>query len=215
MVLAWIVNGYKLVWSLKAPERRVMDNAPSARDHNEFVSSAVAEMMAEGTVTRLPPGEKPSVVSLLGVVPKLRTDKSTLTVNMRYVNGHLGKKAFKFEGLKNLADLAERGDHAVFYDLISGYYHVGLHRLSRTYVGFKCEELYYVYNCLPFGLSTTPWVFSKVYEGVGNALEEERHQGAVVLGRLHVHEVQVLAMHTGGAAGGGELHQGRALNQCA
>jgi len=162
VVLAWIVNGYKLVWSLKAPERRVMDNAPSARDHNEFVSSAVAEMMAEGTVTRLPPGEKPSVVSLLGVVPKLRTDKSTLTINMRYVNGHLGKKAFKFEGLKNLADLAERGDHAVFYDLISGYYHVGLHRLSRTYVGFKCEELYDVYSCLLFGLSTTPWVFSKV-----------------------------------------------------
>ena len=81
---------------------------------------------------------------------------------MRYVNRHLGNKAFKFEGLKDLADLAEKGDHAVSYDLMSGYYHVGLHPRSRTFVGFKWEGKYYVYNYLPFGLSTAPWVFSKV-----------------------------------------------------
>jgi hypothetical protein len=95
-------------------------------------------------------------------VPKKGAGKFRLTVNMRYVNGHLGKKAFKFEGLKDLSDLAERGDHAVSYDLMSGYYHVGLHPRSRTFVGFMWEGKYYVYNCLPFGLSTAPWVFSKV-----------------------------------------------------
>ena len=77
------------------------------------------------------------MVSPLGVVPKRGTDKFRLTVNMRYVTKHLGKKAFKFEGLKDLADLAERGDYAVSYDLMSGYYHVGLFQASRTYVGFE------------------------------------------------------------------------------
>ena len=43
-----------------------------------------------------------------------------------------------------------------------GYYHVGLHPISRTFVGFKWEEKYCVYDCLPFRLSTIPWVFSKV-----------------------------------------------------
>jgi len=81
---------------------------------------------------------------------------------MRHVNRHLGKKVFKFEGLKDLADLAERGDHAVPNDLMSGYYHVGLRPRSRTFVGFCWKGQYYVYNCLPFGLSTAPWVFSKV-----------------------------------------------------
>jgi len=61
-----------------------------------------------------------------------------------------------------MADLAERGDYAVSYDMMSGYYHVGLFHASRTYVGFKWEGKYYVYNCLPFGLSTAPWVFSKL-----------------------------------------------------
>jgi hypothetical protein len=97
----------------------------------------VKEMMAAGAVTVLPDGEKPWVVSPLGVVPKKGTDKFRLTVNMRYVNRHLGKKKFRMEGMKDLADPAEKGDLAVSFDLMSGYYHVSLHPESRTFVGFK------------------------------------------------------------------------------
>ena len=96
-----------------------MKNSSSASEHHEFVLIAVAEMVAEKAVTMLPPCEKPWVVSPLGLVPKKSTDKFRLTFNMRYVNGHLGKKAFKFEGLEDLMGLAERGDHAVSYDLMS------------------------------------------------------------------------------------------------
>ena len=74
--------------------------------------------------------------------PKKGAGKFGLTVNMVDVNGNLGKKAFNFEGLKDLSDLAVRGDHAVSYDLMSGYYHVGLHPRSRTFVGFMWEGQY-------------------------------------------------------------------------
>jgi hypothetical protein len=134
-----IEYGYRLLWTIEAPQRREMQNSSSASEHREFVTNAVAEMVAEKAVTMMPPGEKPWVVSLLGVVTKKGTDKFRLTINLRYVNGHLGKKAFKFEGLKDLSDLVERGDHAVFYDLMSGYYHVDLHPRSRTFVGFMWE----------------------------------------------------------------------------
>jgi hypothetical protein len=56
----------------------------------------------------------------------------------------LGQKVFKFERLKDLADLAEREDHAVSYDVMPGYFHVGLHPRSRTFVGCKWEGGYYV-----------------------------------------------------------------------
>jgi hypothetical protein len=38
---------------------------------------------------------------------------------------------------------------------------VNLHPRSRTFVGFQWEGSYYIYNGLPFGLTTSPWVFSK------------------------------------------------------
>jgi hypothetical protein len=45
----------------------------------------------------------------------------------------------------------------VSYDMKSGYYHVGLHPATQRFVGIKLEGVYYVYTCLPFGLSTSPW----------------------------------------------------------
>ena len=53
-------------------------------------------MMTAGVVT-VPEGEKPWVVSPLGVVPKKGTDKFRLTVNMRYFNLHLGEKKFRIK----------------------------------------------------------------------------------------------------------------------
>ena len=160
--MEWIEDGYRLMWTVSPPESKEFDNTLTAWEHRAFVSGAVEEMLAAGAVTLLPEGERPWVVSPLGVVPKKGTGKFRLTVNMRYVNRHLGKKRFRMEGLKDLAHLAEKGDHAVSYDLMSGYYHVCLHPESRTFVGFKWEGKYYTYNCLPFGLSTAPWVFTKV-----------------------------------------------------
>jgi hypothetical protein len=59
-------------------------------------------------------------------------------------------------------NMANKGEYSISYDLTSGYYHVALHPDSRRFVGFKWEGTYYQYNCLPFGLSTAPWIFAKV-----------------------------------------------------
>ena len=86
-----------------------MKNSPSVSKHREFVSNARAEMMAEYAITILSRGENHWVVSPGEVVQKNGTNKFRLTVNMRYVNRQLGPKHFEFEGLKDLADLAEGG----------------------------------------------------------------------------------------------------------
>ena len=90
------------------------------------------------------------------VVPKGKEGKFRLIINMSYVNDHMVTNKFKFEGLSDLADLAEKGDHTVSFDLTSGYYHVGLHPRTRTYTGFCWKGEYYQYNCLPFGMKSAP-----------------------------------------------------------
>jgi hypothetical protein len=160
--MGWIDKGYDLVWVTSPPKAKEMPNSKSAFEHHEFVTKAVAEMVEAGAASALPTGVIPTVVSPLGVVPKPHSDNLRLIVNMRYVNEHLVKRVFKFEGLTDIADMANKGDYSLSYDLTSGYYHVALHPDSRRFVGFKWEGTYYQYNCLPFGLSTAPWVFSKV-----------------------------------------------------
>ena len=110
--------------------------------------------MEAGALTRLPGGQRPTVVILIDVVQNPRLNKSHLVINMRYMNNPLAKKMFKFEGWSDSTDIVDKGHHSVSYDLNSGYYDVGLHPLTRRFVGIKWEEVYYVYTCLPFGLLT-------------------------------------------------------------
>ena len=154
--MKWIDHGYDLVWDKHPPIAREMQISHSSLEHQDFVTGAVEEMVKAGAVSILPSGTIPTVISPLGVVPKPNSDKFRLIVNMRYVNEHLVKRVFKFEGLSDIADMAVKGDYSVAYDLTSGYYHVSLHVDSRRFVGFKWKGVYYQYNCLPFDLSTAP-----------------------------------------------------------
>jgi hypothetical protein len=61
--------------------------------------------------------DRPKVVNPIRVVPKPYSDKFHLVINMRYVNKHLAKNVFMFEELADMADIAEKGDHSVSYDL--------------------------------------------------------------------------------------------------
>ncbi len=117
--MPWVEDGYHLLLVVITLAGGNVENSSSALEHREFILNAIEEMVAANTVTLLPRGEKPMVMSPLGMVHIMGTDKLRLLVNMRYVNRHLGRKAFKFKGMKNLANLAERGNHAISYDLMS------------------------------------------------------------------------------------------------
>jgi hypothetical protein len=65
-------------------------------------------MLEAGAVSILPSGVLPTIISPLGVVPKPNSEKLRLVVNMKYVNMHLSKRVFKFEGLADLPDMAKK-----------------------------------------------------------------------------------------------------------
>jgi hypothetical protein len=87
-----------------APATREFPNAPSALDHKECVTGAIKELVEAGALTRLPKGQRPTVVILIGVVRKPRSDKVRLVVNTRCMDKHLAKKVFKFEGWSDSTD---------------------------------------------------------------------------------------------------------------
>ncbi len=104
--MSWIDYGYDLVWDQVPPTPRELRNSKSSIDNHKFVTKTVDEMLEAGAVSVLPSGTLPIVVSPLGVVPKPRSNKLRLVVNMKYVNEHLAKRVFKFEDLSDLSDMA-------------------------------------------------------------------------------------------------------------
>jgi len=48
-------------------------------------------------------------------------------------------------------------------DLKDAYYAVPMHPESKKYLRFQFMETIYEFRCLPFGLSLTPRVFTRIF----------------------------------------------------
>ena len=58
--------------------------------------------------------------------------------------------------------LFKPGEWMFSFDLKSGYHHVDIVLHHQKYLGFEWGGKYFVFTVLPFGLSTAPYVFTKL-----------------------------------------------------
>jgi hypothetical protein len=107
-VMVKIDNGYDLVWVTTPPIAREMPISKSALENHEFVTKASSDMAEESAASALPTGVIPTVVNSLSVAPKPHSERLRLVVNMRYANNHLVKRVLKFEGLYDIANMANK-----------------------------------------------------------------------------------------------------------
>ncbi|GLC53133.1 hypothetical protein PLESTB_000711700 [Pleodorina starrii] len=161
LVLRWILYGFPLLFvGGIIPAACWLKNHSSANQHHAFVTNAVAELVATGTV--MPVSEKPHCVLPLGVVPKPGSDKLRLILDARYVNEHVVTPGFKYETVGKLSSVLHPNDYLFTVDLKSGYHHVDIDSNYWTYLGFQWGNQFYVFTELPFGLAPACWVFTKV-----------------------------------------------------
>ena len=92
--------------------------------------------------------------------------------------------------LKDVSQLIQPGDWAVCLDLRDSYFHVSVHTRHRRFLRFIWKEQTYRYTALPFGLSTSPFCFTKVTRPMVQYL---RSQGVRVV--FYLEDVLLLA-HT-------------------
>ena len=136
-----------------------MSNHPSAFEHPQFVSDAVAALVLSGAATPVP--TRPFITSPLGVVPK-GVDKLRLILDLRYVNSFLRVDKFKYESIREVNSLCRLRDFLFTVDLKSGYHHVDVDPAFWQFLGFEWQGQHYVFCQLPFGLATACFVFTKL-----------------------------------------------------
>ena len=83
-VLNWIAHGASIPWRSFPPAPRAMKNSVSVVKYRKFVNEAVAQVLSAGAIPQI--RQRPMVVSPLGVIAKINSDKLKLIVNMRYGN---------------------------------------------------------------------------------------------------------------------------------
>ena len=160
-ILQTLETGYKLPL-LDTPEPRLFKNNKSALRNGDFVETAINELLDTGRIIKL--RTAPKVVNPLSVSEN--GDKKRLILDLRYVNQHLWKQHVKFEDFKTFKHFIKKGSYMFHFDFRSGYHHIDIFEEHQIYLGFswttKGVTSYYSFVVLPFGLSTAPYIFTKV-----------------------------------------------------
>lgn len=87
---------------------------------------------------------------------------SRLILNLRDLNEFIKLEHFKMEDIKTACNLVSQNCFMCKLNLKDAYYMVPINFKYRKYLKFSFEGNIYEFNCLPFGLNTAPFVFTKI-----------------------------------------------------
>ena len=154
--------GYVLPF-VSHPPKMSSRNNKSALSNSSFVEQASTELVNLGTVERCT--EQPEVLNPITVsVPS--NGKKRLILDLRLVNDHLEKVSVKYEDMRTAMFFLRKGGFMFKFDLKSGYHHVDICPAHRGFLGFawvmQGSSLFFRFRQLPFGLSSAPFIFTKV-----------------------------------------------------
>ena len=146
-----------------------MGNNKSAIDNACFVTEALEDLIAANCISVV--HSQPWVVNPLTVSVRAE-GKKHLVLDLRHVNPHLFKGKFKRKEFSTAQQLLGEGYYLYTIEIKSAYHHVEIFDSHRTYLGFQWpyqgKPTYFVFSVLPFGMSTAPYIFTKVLKPVIN-----------------------------------------------
>ena len=162
-VLQVIENEYKIPFC-KTPEKAHLPNNKSSLKNEKFALDSISEMLKISSIKEVK--APPNIINPLSVSEN-SAGKKHLILKLRYINEYLYKDKIKFDVWKRFENYLEHTDGYAFkFDLKSGYHDVDMFEEHQTYLGFswKINNIlkFFVFTVLPFGLSTAPFVFTKM-----------------------------------------------------
>lgn len=101
------------------------------------------------------------------LVPK-PGNKSRFILNLKELNKFIRTDHFKLEDLRSVCKLLDYGMFMSTVDPKDAYFLIPVHKSSRKYLRFIFKDIIYEFTCLPFGLSTSPFIFTKLMKPVVN-----------------------------------------------
>ena len=158
-----IRNGYKILfWEILLPYS--IENRSSARRQYSFVEGAISELMSRGCLREA--SEYPQFCNPLHVAVQ-SSGKLRLILDLSHLNKFVVKKSVKYEDLRTVLQLFSPGMFVFSFDLKSAYHHIDICEEHMKFLPFKWPSVdgamkFYEFKVLPFGLTSAPYVFTKV-----------------------------------------------------
>lgn len=166
-ILSWI-KGYKIKFSSPV----VQDTVPVPRAYTDSeriqLIEAIDNLLQIGAVSECKPccGQ---YLSSFFLTPK-SNGKMRFILNLKNLNRFISPDHFKLEDLRTALKLTSKDCYLATLDLKDAYFLIKIHNESKKYLRFAFNDKIYQFNVLPFGLSTAPFIFTKIMKPVAKYL---------------------------------------------
>ena len=110
--------------------------------------------------------------SRLFTVPKKDAQEDRLILDLSILNSFIHCPHFKMLTMKEVKLLLPKDYWTVSIDLKDGYWHVGISKTKRPYLGFRYRNQDWQFRAMPFGLNIAPRMFTKVIAHVVKMMAE-------------------------------------------
>ncbi len=180
-LLRTIRLGYAIQFARRPPKFRGIRFTSVKPADAPVLRAEIAVLLAKDTIEPVPPADMRSgLFSPYFIVPKKGGGLRPI-LDLRVLNRALHKLPFKMLTQKRIFGCVRPLDWFAAIDLKDAYFHVSNLPRHRPFLRFAFEGQAYQYKVLPFGLSLSPRVFTKVVEA---ALVPLREQGVRILNYL-------------------------------
>ena len=168
-VLDIIRNAYKILFR-ETPFPHSIENRSSARRQDDFVEGAISELMSRGCLREV--SDYPQFCNPFHVAVQ-SSGKLRLILDLSHLNKFVAKKSVKYEDLRTVLQLFSPGMFVFSFDLKSACHHIDICEEHTKFLSFKWSSVdgaikFYEFKVLPFGLTSAPYVFSKVMRQLVN-----------------------------------------------
>ncbi|XP_067676470.1 uncharacterized protein [Haliotis asinina] len=162
-VLDIIENGYKIPF-LTRPPNMFSRNNQSAIRYASFVTKAIDELKKKKMICEC---DTPPVVANPLSVSVQSSGKKRLILDLSKVNDYVLKSSMKYDYWRTALFYIRQNDYSVKFDIHSAYHHFDISSSHTELLGFAWPDStgrihFYKFLVLPFGLTSTPYVFTKV-----------------------------------------------------
>ena len=163
----WVVSilrrGYNLQFRQKPPLSDHPTIQSSSKDplRTKILEDIVGDLLQKRAIEEVKDTHSPGFYSRLFFVQK-KTGGHRPVIDLSTLNTFLLIPKFKMETIHSIRQSLQTGSWTYSVDLKDAYFHVPIHPASRKYLRFTVGDGSYQFTALPFGLSTAPYIFTKV-----------------------------------------------------
>ncbi|KAM4749018.1 stereocilin [Rhinophrynus dorsalis] len=193
----WVLQtvlGYQIEFYTPPVQKVVPDPFVFSRADAKLVDAEVGDLLQKDAI-RFVSDDNDGFISNIFLVKKKDAGLRPV-INLCELNLFVLYRHFKMEGIHLLRDLLLPADWLVKIDLKDAYLTVPMAPISQAFLRFLWQGQTWQFTCLPFGLSSAPWCFTKLLKPVIYLLRSQGVRLIIYLDDILLMSQDRLMLHT-------------------